>query len=103
MPENPTVTIFKEMNQQRGKEGMTSEVARHKLIPDKTALRKHLIEVGRRIQIDAENGFVHDPRYCKGIKITAEIIPLDSVTTIKYEIEEYADPRVTGREELSDA
>lgn len=83
--------------------GITSEVVRPKYIPDKTTLRKHLIEVGRRIQIDAENGLVPDPRYCQGIKITAEISPLDSVTTIKYEIEECADPRVTGREELSDA
>lgn len=83
-------------------EGVTSEVARSKCIPDKTTLKKHLIEVGRRIQIDAENGFVPDPQYCLGIKITAEINPLDSVTAIRYEIEEYADPRVTGREEGKD-
>ena len=84
-------------------ETLYSNVERPKLVPDKTTLRKHLIEVGRRIQIDAENGFVPDPHICMGITITAKISSLDSVTTIKYEIEEYADPRVNGREERDDA
>lgn len=80
-------------------ETLYSNVERPKLVPDKTTLRKHLIEVGRRIQIDAENGFVPDPRNCFGITITATISPLDSVTTIKYEIEEYADPRMSKVED----
>lgn len=77
---------------------MTSEVARPRYIPDKTTLKKHLIEVGRRIQIDAENELVPDPRGCTSITITASISPNNSVTTIKYEVEEYADPRVNGEE-----
>ena len=80
-------------------ETLYSNVERPKLVPDKTTLRKHLIEVGRKIQIDAENGFVPDPQFCMGITITAKISPLDSVTTIKYEIEEYAEPRMSKVED----
>lgn len=80
-------------------ETLYSNVERPKLVPDKTTLRKHLIEVGRRIQIDAENGFVPDPHICMGITITAKISSLDSVTTIKYEIEECADHRMSKVED----
>ena len=60
----------------------------------KDELEKHLRHVGECIISEAnkiaEIGFL---KYTKGISIEAEISPGDSVTTINYTFEKYADYR----------
>lgn len=60
-------------------------------------LRKHLIAIGERIIGDAEK--MNFPAgNTLSITITASINPGESVTTVQYNIDRYADPRVLDRE-----
>lgn len=56
----------------------------------------HLAEVGERIKGDAKLIGV-DSKGTKNIKIEALIEPQESVTTVTYEIERLADPRIKKR------
>lgn len=56
-------------------------------------LAAHLKEVGQRIIYDAESISV-SPENIRGIKITAEICPCEEATSVYYEIQKYADPRI---------
>ena len=56
-------------------------------------LAAHLKEVGQRIIDDAE-AISGGPENIRRIKITAEICPCEETTSVYYEIQKYADPRI---------
>lgn len=73
-------------------EVMTSTVSRPEWLTVET-LAEHLKTVGSAIKTDAE-AIGHFADGGQNVKIEAEISPGEAITTVKYTVERYADPRV---------
>ena len=66
------------------------------MTPEKLA--EHIRCVGKAIIDDAQN-VAHQCTLVRCINITATVSPGKEITTVRYEIERYADPRITKRKE----
>lgn len=64
-------------------------------------LAEHIKEVGRRIIDDAE-AISSGSEIIFGIKIIASINPGEEVTSVCYETQKYADPRINRKKECRD-
>ena len=77
-----------------GKQKNQTQVKRPEYF-SKVELIKHIKCIGQTIIERAEDMAI-DPIYGRGLEITAKVFPATEVTTVKWSVEVFADPRVKG-------